>query len=137
SWEFAPRDANQVDTVLNLVYRQSFQEARQITFQGVQSTTSGEKWEVPTLKLANVVSHPARILINHQPGLRLSVVEMVGVSRVGEDNPAPSSPAAANRRPHAEASAPKPRSDALSFAAWRQDFTLSLITEPKARELQA
>ncbi|MDB5388036.1 MAG: hypothetical protein JWM11_3682, partial [Planctomycetaceae bacterium] len=120
SWEFGPKGPENGETILNLRYRQTFQEPRDVTIQAVMAAKTSEGWLVPTLKLANVASHTAEIVVTAAPGMRLQMEEAVGVQR------------AAAGEPNA-AVVP----GGMRFTAWREDFLLRFTTQPKAREISA
>ena len=120
SWEFGPMGPENGETILNLRYRQPFQEPRDITFQGVMAAKTSEGWLVPGLKLASVASHTSEILVTSAPGMRLQVEEAVGVQRTAVTDP-PSPTATGGMR----------------FTAWREDFALRFTTQAKAREISA
>lgn len=121
SWEFGPNGPENGETILNLRYRQPFQEPRDVTIQAVLATKTGESWQVPNLKLANVASHVTQILVTTAPGMRLQVDESAGVQRTS-----------------GEAEAKEPASIAgIRFNAWREDFVLLFTTQSKAREISA
>lgn len=126
-WEIAP-GAGESDTTLKLFYRQAFNETRTVTLQGIGSSVIGRPWSVPTLKLAGATTHTVRVLVQHLPTLRLQLVEATNARRVSaselptSDMPDMTAVAAANR---------------LHFTAWREDFSLMFVTQPRERELQA
>ena len=119
-------------TTLKLSYRQAFDESRTITFTGVSASVMGQPWSVPTLSLTSAASHLVRVLVQYPPALRLQQVEATGVRRVSDDeietpdmpgNPVMAIKVGANQMLH--------------YAAWREDFGLQFVTQPRARELQA
>ncbi|MES2792818.1 MAG: hypothetical protein V4719_24605 [Planctomycetota bacterium] len=123
SWEFGPKTPDAPETILDLRYRQPFQEPRDVTLRGVLATKSGESWQVPNLKLAGVASHVTQVLVTNAPGIRLQLDEIVGAQRTAAEEPkeAPAAAVVAG----------------LQFSAWREDFALRFTTLPKAREVSA
>lgn len=121
SWEFGPNGPENGETLLNLHYRQPFQEPRDVTIQAVLATKTGEDWQVPNLKLANVASHVTQVLLTTAPGMRLLVGEAVGVQRASGE--------AETKEPAAVAG--------MRYSAWREDFSLRFTTQSKAREISA
>ncbi len=135
SWEFGPKVPDATESILDLVYRQPFQEPREVTLKGVLATKTGESWQVPNLKLANVASHITQLLVTTAPGMRLQLEEAVGAQRTATvadaasvDEP-PSKPLAAD--------ASSVGHEGLQFSAWREDFVLRFTTLSKAREMSA
>lgn len=127
-WEIVD-SADPAITVLKLSYRQPFEGERSITIKGVASSKLGSSWSVPTLSLSQAVSHVARVVVQHPPGLRLQVVETRGARRIGLED------IAGSEMPDmGKAAVDSTRT--LHFAAWQQDFSIVLATQPKARELQ-
>jgi hypothetical protein len=119
-------------TTLKLVYRQPFSDARTATITGVSGGVIGQPWSVPTLALPGATSHLVRVVVEHPGGLRLQQVEATAVRRVPSDDtaetdtpgmPDPAVKAGLGRQ--------------LNYAAWREDFALLFVTQPRARELQA
>ena len=129
-WEIAAGEGK--TTTLKLVYRQPFSEARTVTFTGVSASVLGQPWSVPTLQLRSATSHLVRVLVQHPAGLRLQQVEATGIRRVPADEAAvpdmPGSP---------EMAVKVGAGQMLHYAAWREDFSLLFVTQPRARELQA
>lgn len=124
-WEISP-GPNAATTALKLVYRQPFADLRNVTFQGVSSSPIGQPWSVPTLSLTSATSHLVQIIVQAASGLRLQPVEATAVRRITA----------------AEAAEPEPTNTVeggqpLRYAAWREDFALLFVTQPRARELQA
>jgi len=119
-------------TTLKLVYRQPFNDARIVTFSGVSASVIGQTWSVPTLLLPGATSHLVRVLVQHPAGLRLQQVEAVAVRRISNDETAPPDMPGTGDMPM-----PLGAEQALHYAAWREDFSLSFVTQPRARELQA
>lgn len=120
SWEFGPNGPENGETVLNLRYRQTFQEPREVTIQAVMAAKTSEGWLVPSLKLSSVASHTADVLVSTAPGTRLQLEEAVGVQRT------------ANTESDAATAA-----GGMRFTAWREDFLLRFTTQPRAREVSA
>ncbi|HEY2251583.1 MAG TPA: hypothetical protein VGH74_11005, partial [Planctomycetaceae bacterium] len=134
-WEIADgpgNDAGGNTTTLNLVYRQAFDEPRTVTFHGVSASVLGQPWSVPTLSLASATSHLVRLLVQHPAGLRLQQVEATGIRRISSDEAAQSDSADAP-----ELAVKVGAGQILHYAAWREDFSLLFVTQPRARELQA
>jgi hypothetical protein len=120
SWEFGPKGPENGETILNLRYRQPFQEPRGVTIQAVMAAKTSEGWLVPSLKLASVASHTSEIMVTTAPGMRLQLEEAVGVQRMAAADPNAT-----------------PAVGGLRFTAWREDFLLRFTTQPKAREISA
>ncbi len=117
---------------LKLVYRQPFSETRNATFTAVNTSNLGKAWSVPTLSLPGATSHLVRVLVQHPANLRLQQVEAVAVRRV------PNNEAAEPDMPGMPDMAVKVGvSQMLYYAAWREDFSLQFVTQPRAREVQA
>ena len=131
SWEFGPKVPDATESILDLVYRQPFQEPREVTLKGVLATKSDESWQVPNLKLANVASHVSQILVTTAPGIRLQLDETVGVQRSVAD-----AASVGESQPSADASSVRHEAG-MRFTAWREDFVLRFTTQPKAREMSA
>lgn len=123
SWEFGPKGPENGETLLNLRYRQPFQEAREIIFQAVLASKAGESWQVPNLKLANVSTHTTEVVIATAPGMRVQLEEAVGAQRFSID-------------PKGTKDVP-PSAARIRFRGWREDFVLRFSTQPFARELAA
>ncbi|MGE5194285.1 MAG: hypothetical protein ACM3U2_17485, partial [Deltaproteobacteria bacterium] len=119
-------------TTLKLVYRLPFSDSRTVTFAGVSGGVIGQPWSVPTLSLPGAASHLVRVVVQHPAGLRLQQVEATAVRRVASDEAAgrdiPGAPDAALKAGAGQE---------LHYAAWREDFALLFVTQPRARELQA
>lgn len=131
-WGFEPNEADQ-RTILTLSYRQPFREPRQIVFRGVSTTPTGKPWAVPNLTLSSATAHTSRLIVQHAPTLRLRADRMEGVRRI-----AASEEAAAEILNDAGTVTPASEHwQSQFFAAWEENFTLSFVTQPKARELQA
>jgi len=129
-WGFAP--GNDDTTILTLSYRQAFQESRTITLQGVASNPGGTPWSVPPLRVTKATSHVVRVLVQHPPSLRLQATTTDGVRRVTADEAPPSDMPTMPDMP----TTVDPTLTQY-FAAWREDFSLVFVTQPRARELQA
>ncbi|MFN0056298.1 MAG: hypothetical protein ACKV0T_29480, partial [Planctomycetales bacterium] len=130
-WEIAP-GPTQSSTTLKLVYRQPFAETRTVTFRGVSTSVLGQPWSVPTLGLTGATSHLVRVLVQHPAGLRLQPVEATSIRRVSEEEGEMQDLAASpDMEIRVEAA------HRQHFAAWRDDFALLFVTQPRARELQA
>ncbi len=132
SWEFGPKLPEATETILDLVYRQPFQEPREVTLRGVLATKADENWQVPNLKLANVASHVTQILVKTAPGIRLQQDEAVGVQRT-----ATVADASSVGEPKPDTDASSVGHEGMQFTAWREDFVLRFTTQPKAREMSA
>lgn len=127
SWEFGPKVPDAPESLLELRYRQSFQEPREVVVKAVLATKLSENWVVPPLKITNVSSHITHLLITAAPGIRVQTEETIGVQR-----------SAAESEGAADKSAvPNVILQGMRFSAWREDFILRLTTQPKARELSA
>ncbi len=119
-------------TTLKLVYRQPFDEPRNVILSGVSTSVIGQPWSVPTLTLQSATSHLVRVLVQHPVSLRLQQVEATAVRRVGsEEAPDPDMPVMPDMGVRVGAG------QQLHYAAWREDFSLVFVTQPRARELQA
>jgi hypothetical protein len=119
-------------TTLKLVYRQPFNEPRNVILSGVSASVIGQPWSVPTLTLQSATSHLVRVLVQHPSSLRLQQVEATGVRRVGnEEAPEPDMPVMPDMGVKVGVG------QQLHYAAWREDFSLLFVTQPRARELQA
>jgi len=119
-------------TTLKLVYRQPFSESRGVIFTGVSASVIGQPWSVPTLSLNSATSHLVRVLVQHPASLRLQQVEATSVRRVGNDEAAePDMPVMPDMGVKVGSN------QQLHYAAWREDFSLLFVTQPRARELQA
>jgi len=128
-WEIQDDPTNPERTRLTLSYGQAFEGARQLSLRGVLAVPAGTPWSVPPLTIENVSSHVGQVLVQYPYGIRLQATEMEGIRRATEaEKPVSDMPedmviANGNQR--------------LRFDAWREEFTLRLITEPKQRELHA
>ena len=125
SWELADDPDNARLTRITLRYRQRFTGSRRVTFRGVMTTTVGQLWQVPRLKLSGVTSHIGQVLVQSPPGVRLQSGQATGVRRVSDFTVLDTTskiPAGGS---------------VMRFDAWREDFTLSFATETKRQELQA
>jgi hypothetical protein len=119
-------------TTLKLVYRQPFNESRNVILSGVSTSVIGQPWSVPTLTLQSATSHLVRVLVQHPASLRLQQVEAAAVRRVGnEEALEPDMPVTPDMGVKVGAG------QQLHYAAWREDFSLLFVTQPRARELQA
>jgi hypothetical protein len=119
-------------TTLKLVYRQPFSESRTVTFAGVSASELGQPWSVPTLSLSSATSHLVRVLLQHPAGLRLQQIEATAVRRVAGDEAAePDLPGMPDMTVKVGTG------QQWHYAAWREDFVLLFVTQPRARELQA
>ena len=131
AWELSDRDGNPDFTQIQLDYRQPFDGNRKVIFKGVMTTPSGAAWSVPTLELSNATSHIGRVLVQHPPGVRLRVIDNTGVRQVQVANsPASLTP---DRDAPAAGNVSRP---SLVYNAWRENFSLSFVTQTKRRELQ-
>ncbi len=119
-------------TTLKLVYRQPFNESRTVTFSGVSASVLGQPWSVPNLSLASATSHLVRVVVQHPAGLRLHEVETTGIRRVSADDAA-----AAETPGESDMLVKVGAGQVLHYAAWRENFALLFVTQPRARELQA
>jgi hypothetical protein len=119
-------------TTLKLVYRQPFNDSRTATFSGVSASEIGQPWSVPTLTLSGATSHLVRVLVQHPAGLRLQQVEATAVRRVTSDEaPEPDMPGMPDMTVKVGTG------QQWHYAAWREDFALLFVTQPRDRELQA
>src|SRR5262245_28790217 len=119
-------------TTLKLVYRQPFNDSRTVTFSGISASEIGQPWSVPTLLLSSATSHLVRVLVQHPPGLRLQQVEATAVRRVAADEAAePDMPGMPDMTVKVGTG------QQWHYVAWREDFALLFVTQPRARELQA
>lgn len=129
AWEIQDDPSNPARTRLTLTYGQPFEGGRKLSLRGVMSVPAGEAWAVPPLTIENVTSHVGQILVQHPLAIRMQVNETDGLRRSTEaEKPVSDMPedmviANSNKR--------------LRFDAWREEFTLRLVTEPKQRELHA
>ncbi len=129
AWELQDDPTNPQRTKITLTYGQPFEGARKIAVRGVMAVPTGTAWSAPPLTIETVNSHVGQIVVQHPAGVRLQVIESEGVRRATEGQ--------------------KPVSDMpedmvlgvavqrLRFDAWREDFSLRLIAEPKQREVHA
>lgn len=112
SWDLSDDPADADATLITLNYRQPFSGKRKIVFQGVLSQVS-QTWNVPNLTVRNVTSHVGRVVVQHPPGVRVRRINSDGVRvRPGQ-------------------------AGSQSFDLWREDFSLSLETRTKERDIHA
>src|SRR5579863_8920526 len=130
-WEIGD-GAGDNTTTLKLVYRQAFDEPRRVTFNGVSASVLGQPWSVPTISLASATSHLVGLLVQHSAGLRLQQVEAAGIRRISSEEAAQPDAALAP-----ELAVKVGAGQMLHYAAWRENFSLLFVTQPRARELQA
>lgn len=128
-WEIQDDPTNPERTRLTLTYGQAFEGGRKLSLRGVLAVPAGTPWSVPPLTIENVSSHVGQVLVQYPYGIRLQTTEMEGIRRATEaekpvsDMPEDMPVATGNQR--------------LRFDAWREEFTLRFMTEPKQRELHA
>lgn len=127
-WEIAD-GPNASTTLLKLSYREPFRDTRTITFNGVAATVLGQPWSVPPLTLDKATSQTTHVLLQNPPGLRLQVVESTGIRRITAEE------ASADGMPDLPQGANVAQT--WHFAGWQSDFSLLLVVQPKAQELQA
>src|SRR4029077_655124 len=72
------------------------------------------------------------VLVQHPAGLRLQQVEATGVRRISSDEATQPDMAVSP-----EMAVKVGAGQMLHYAAWREDFSLLFVTQPRARELQA
>lgn len=138
SWEFGPKEPDATESILDLRYRQPFQEPREIILRGVLATKIGENWQVPNLKLANVASHVTQVLVTTAPGMRLQLDETVGAQRSTTSEDTAVVDASTPHDPLPPPAEPGPAGrDGMQFSAWREDFVLRFTTLSKAREISS
>lgn len=128
AWELADDPANPQRTLITLTYGQPFDGSRKLSVRGVMPVPAGEAWLVPPLVVAQATSHVGQVVVQTPAGVRLQVAELDGVRR-----------ATAQHKPVSDMPDDMARFgavDSLRFDAWREDFTLRLVTQPKERELQ-
>ncbi len=117
-------------STLRLTWRQPFNESRTIVFQGISGSVLGQQWSVPRLQILKAAAHQVGVLVQSQAGLRLKMVEAAAVRRVGAGEAAaaglPSTP---------DMTIQVAETQQLHYAAWRDDFTLVFVTQPRSREL--
>ena len=121
-WELADDPDVPGATRIVMDYRQPFSGSRRIVFKGVMTTQVGAPWRVPRLGLDRVTSHVGQVLLQHPPGVRLQVVGTTGVRRAAGAVALKGMPAG---------------TEAMRFDVWRENFSLSLVTQTKRQELQA
>ncbi|RMG42189.1 MAG: hypothetical protein D6725_00040, partial [Planctomycetota bacterium] len=124
AWELV--DAADGFTGIVLDYRQPLDGVRRVTLDGVIPTDLGRPFDVPGLRIDGVQSHVGRLLVRYEPRTRLRQLQVEGL------RPVTALPAAVVDQ------LPGPR-DAMQFAfdAWREDFVLRLLIQPKEREVHA
>ncbi len=92
----------------------------------------GQPWSVPTLSLKSATSHLVRVLVQHPSALRLQQVEATAIRRfAGDEAGEADMPVIPDMVVKVGAN------QMLHYAAWREDFSLLFVTQPRARELQA
>ncbi|MBI1348332.1 hypothetical protein GC163_18815 [bacterium] len=128
-WEIQDDPTNAERTRLTLTYGQPFEGSRKVSLRGVLAVPAGTPWSVPPLTIENISSHVGQVLVQYPFGIRLQAIEMDGIRRATEaekpvsDMPEDMTLAAGYQR--------------LRFDAWREEFQLRLVTEPKQREVHA
>ncbi|MDX1969039.1 MAG: hypothetical protein SFV23_17825 [Planctomycetaceae bacterium] len=129
AWELQDDPTNPQRTRITLTYGQPFEGARKIAVRGVMAVPTGTAWSAPPLTIETVNSHVGQVVVQHPAAVRLQVIEAEGVRRATEgqkpvsDMPEDMASGVAVQR--------------LRFDAWREDFSLRLIAEPKQREVHA
>jgi hypothetical protein len=113
---------------LRLAYRQPFAERRTVSFRGIGAGGAGEAWSVPALQLPGIAAHRVQVVVQHPLELRLQSVEASGIRRIMAEP---------NRADLSATTASDPAAETRHYAAWREDFSLRFLTQPRARELQA
>lgn len=126
-WELVKE---QEETLVRLTYRQPFTGSRTIVFHGITNSVLGQPWSVSRLQILDAAAHQVGILVQTQPSLRLQANEATAVRRI-----AASEAAAAGLPATPDMSVRVAATQQLHYAAWRDDFTLSFTTQPRAREL--
>ncbi|MFO1094977.1 MAG: hypothetical protein U0992_16970, partial [Planctomycetaceae bacterium] len=119
SWELAADTDAPDRTRITLHYRQAWDGAREITFRGIVAAPAGGAWSVPDLTIREVTSHVGRAVVQFPPGVRLQMVDAVGV------------------RPVLAANGMDPSAPSLEYEIWQEAFRLSFLTAAKEREVHA
>ena len=128
AWELKDDPQAEGRVRISLAYREPFRGIRRISLRGIQTVEAGTAWTAPTLSIAGGTSHVGSILIRYQPDIRLRVTEAAGVREVTAADTI--EPAPSTRRPVRVG-------PAMRFDFFREDFALSIVSQPKARLLQA
>jgi hypothetical protein len=128
-WELSDDPQQPQRTQIALTFGQPFEGQRKITLRGVMPVLGEEAWSVPALLVSQATSHISQVVVQHPAGVRLQIVEMEGVRRATrQQQPVSDMPDDMDRLAAVHA---------LRFDAWREAFTLRLVTQPKQRELHA
>jgi hypothetical protein len=130
SWDVTEQTGRKPATI-RLVYRQPFKGSRTISCKGIVRTDAGKRWTLGPLKIAGVTSHVGRIQIVHPGDLRLKLESPVQLRPTGAATERRlESSAAPGTTEFSSGSAPP-----LRFDAWNENFSLSLVTERKPRDV--
>jgi len=119
SWELATPDDTPDQTIITLRYRQAWDGTRDITFRGIVAAPADTAWNVPALTIREITSHVGRAIVRFPPGIRLQMVDSVGI------------------RPVLAVNGMDPANPSLEYEIWRENFRLSFLTAAKEREIHA
>ncbi|MBL8852146.1 MAG: hypothetical protein JNG89_20910, partial [Planctomycetaceae bacterium] len=119
SWELGDAADAPDRTQITLHYRQAWDGAREITFRGIVAAPADSAWSVPDLTIQEITSHVGRAIVQFPPGVRLQMVDAVGI------------------RPVLAVNGMDPSAPSLEYEVWQEAFRLSFLTAPKEREVHA
>jgi hypothetical protein len=119
SWELANAPESPERTQITLHYRQGWDGAREIVFRGIVAAPADGAWSVPDLTIREVTSHVGRAIVQFPPGVRLQMVDAVGI------------------RPVLAVNGMDPSAPSLEYEVWQEAFKLSFLTAAKEREVHA
>lgn len=119
SWELADAPDAEDRTQITLHYRQPWDGVREITFRGIVPADAEAAWSVSDLTIREVTSHVGRAVVQFPPGVRLQMVDAVGI------------------RPVLAVDGMDPAAPSLEYEIWQESFRLAFVTATKAREVHA
>ncbi len=129
SWDMRDDPETPQRTLITLTFGQPVEGSRKISFRGVMSAEAGTSWTVPPLTVIDATSHVGQVVLQYPAGVRLQIQELDGVRRSTLQHKAVSD--------MPTDMGPLKAAESLRFDVWREDFTLRMLTQPKAREVHA
>ena len=115
---------------LVLTWRQPFTAARPVRITGVLGSQPGQPSDLPTLRWPSANAHRVGVLLQVADGLRLQILASQGVRRIAADD---QTAGLLNRTLDMAVSVAETQRQ--RFSAWRDDFQLSYVAIPRAREV--
>lgn len=116
AWELADNPADAQTTLITLSFRQPIDTEREIIFTGVMAAPVAQSWTVPQLTIRQVTSHIGRVVVRHGAGVRVRVLEAIGVRSAKSDGK---------------------EAGTLTYDVWREAFRLAFETQTHQREVLA